>query len=375
MNTDIRSNPILDSPYFDLAGHVGSRAYCLDNIVYASGSDETSVLLDVGVRNLVPNPIPEPAVQPSHAFEIRKTPTGGFGMFAGQAIPAGALISVERPSLIAPYIIALQTHSESDLFTALLQRLTPSTASCVSALANCKPLQECDPLEGIIRTNAIAITLPVPANVPHPELPTHRAIFVNTSRCNHSCSPNAAWHWDISTFSLSLKALRPLSKGEEITVTYITPTYSRAERRVRLQAMYNFTCACAACGQPTSQSSDAARLELHSFWSSTTLPSFETWCLDGSLSDHLLIDAHKRAVELIATEGLEVLADYGKHLDAIAMGYGALKEVKLFREWAGRARNARADDAGVKVLQKWINEPETFPVWGWRKSLKSPRQS
>ncbi|KAJ7759648.1 hypothetical protein B0H16DRAFT_1313336 [Mycena metata] len=375
MNADIRSNALLDSPYFDLAGHIGNRAYCLHNVVYAHATEETAALLDIGVKDLLATPMPSPTVASPKgvAFNIRQSdPKNGLGMFAARNISAGGIIVVERPILVAPYLIALESHRESELFTALLRRLSPETVARFMSLANCKPESECDMVEGIVRTNAIAITLDVP-DVPHPELATHRGIFLNISRCNHSCGPNAKWQWDPVTFALSLVALRPIRAGQEITVAYIAPTYSRAERRTQLKSMYNFSCRCEFCARPEAVTyrSDAARSELRAFWAADHLPPFEEWCLDATMSDYALIEAHKRAVALIESEGLEVL-DYGKHLDAIAMGYGALRDVEQFRAWTWRARDCRPmDPAGSRVMQNWITDPETFPVWGWRTSLKT----
>lgn len=190
MNANIRSDPILDSPYFDLAGHLRNRAYCMHNVGYASGTDETAALLDISVKDLLPAPIPPPrAASPNSVrFSIQPSEEGknGLGMFAKQNIPAGGLIVVERPVVVTPYILAFQDHPESALYTALLRRLAPKTASCFLALANCKPATECDEVEGIMRTNGIPIRLNVPTT-PHSELATHRAVFLNTSRCNHRC--------------------------------------------------------------------------------------------------------------------------------------------------------------------------------------------
>ncbi|KAJ7083543.1 hypothetical protein C8R44DRAFT_651994 [Mycena epipterygia] len=373
MNADIRSNPILDSPYFDLAGHIGNRSYCLHNVVYADAADKTATLLDVGVKNLLPVPMPAPSVPSPKGvtFAIRRSEKNhSLGMFAAQNIPVGGLVAVERPIIVAPYIIALQTHPESDFYAALLHRLSAETVARFMELANCKPASECDIIEGIMHTNSIAITLDVP-DVPHPELPTHRGIFLNISRCNHSCGPNAKWQWDPASFSLSLVALRPIQAGQEITVAYVTPTLSRSERRTRLKAMYNFSCRCEFCARPEAviSKSDAARAELHTLEAS--LPSFEKWCLDATMADHALINARIRAVALMESEGLEML-DYGRHLDAIAMGYGALRDVEQFREWSWRAKDFRLLDPDASwVLEKWIQDPDTFPVWGWRTSLKA----
>ncbi|KAJ7160618.1 hypothetical protein C8R43DRAFT_881458 [Mycena crocata] len=377
MNAEIRANPTLDAPYFDLAGHLANRAYCLHNVGYASSSsDETAALLDVGVYDLLPTPLPaSPAPKLKNApFAIRPSAgTHGVGMFAAQDIPVGGPILAERPVLITPHIIGLEPEFRSVFLDALLRRLTPSTAARILALANCRPTSECSVLEGIVRTNAIDINLPVP-DVPHPELETHRAVFLNASRCNHSCGPNAKWTWDAKSFSLSLEAVRPIPADAEITVAYVATDTTRSIRRAALQATHNFTCLCAFCARPDAviAQSDAARAELAAFWVHT--PAFEDWCTDTHLPDQALVAAHGRALRLIEAEGLEVLG-VGAHLDAVAMSYGALGDVDRFRAAAWQARDARHDKAKAKVLQKWIHDPESFPVWGWRKSVTRPERA
>lgn len=216
MNADIRSNALLDSPYFDLAGHIGNRAYCLHNVVYAHATEETAALLDIGVKDLLATPMPSPTVASPKgvAFNIRQSdPKNGLGMFAARNISAGGIIVVERPILVAPYLIALESHRESELFTALLRRLSPETVARFMSLANCKPESECDMVEGIVRTNAIAITLDVP-DVPHPELATHRGIFLNISRCNHRCVFRLFFTAQTSlTQSLQLRPKRQVAMG------------------------------------------------------------------------------------------------------------------------------------------------------------------
>jgi hypothetical protein len=115
--------------------------------------------------------------------EIVNTGKKGFGMFARRDIPAQALILVEHPVVITPYLVGLATPL-SDLYAQLFNRLPPKLYWDLMRLANCKSAEECSPFEGIVCTNAIGIQLDVP-DVPHPELSTHRAIFLNTSRCNH----------------------------------------------------------------------------------------------------------------------------------------------------------------------------------------------
>ncbi|KAF8970868.1 hypothetical protein BDZ97DRAFT_1694130, partial [Flammula alnicola] len=101
-----------------------------------------------------------------------------------------------------------------------------------------------------MRLHALAIDLPVPAGDDFAELPTHRGVFVNTSRCNHSCGPNAQWTWHPASFALVLTAVRAIQPGEEITIAYVAPQLPYKERRAVLWEVYGFECMCAWCVLP-----------------------------------------------------------------------------------------------------------------------------
>lgn len=336
---------------------------------YFIGDFQGVALLDESVERLLPDSF-EPAIRsPMDLVEICNTGKNGFGMFARRDIPAQGLILVEHPVIITPYLVGLPTPL-SDLYAQLFDRLPPKLHRDLMRLANCKPAKEYSLSEGIVRTNAIGIQLDVP-DVPHAELSTHRGLFLNTSRCNHSCSPNAKWDWDTATFSLSLSAVRPIRCGEEITIQYTSPVRPWEERQALLRSLYGFTCYCSACSLPSRRAilkSDQARATLDQFWS--TLPTFEEWCLDASMPDDMLINAHAYALKLIEQEGLEVL-DCGKHVDAIAMCYGALEDVEMFRPWTERVRDlkVRANPKQALVFAKWLSNPIAFPAWGWRRTF------
>jgi hypothetical protein len=188
--------------------------------------------------------------------------------------------------------------------------------------------------------------------------------------CVHSCSPNAKWEWDIATFSLRLSAVRTIRPGEEITIQYTPSVRPRQERQASLRSQYGFTCFCSACTLPSLaiQKSDQVRASLDQFWA--TLPTFEEWCFDASMPDDMLINAHARALRLIEQEGLQVL-DCGKHVDAIAMCYGALEDVEMFRSWTEKVRDlkVRANPKQAIVFSKWLSNPMAFPAWGWRRTF------
>jgi hypothetical protein len=74
------------------------------------------------------------------------------------------------------------------------------------------------------------------------------AFFPLQSCMNHSCCPNAkAFKRDEDKDGHAvILALKPISKGEEITISYIDEDLSYEERQVQL-ADYGFTCACSKC--------------------------------------------------------------------------------------------------------------------------------
>ena len=48
-------------------------------------------------------------------------------------------------------------------------------------------------------------------------------------------------------FYFQLRPSRDLEKEEEITISYVDPLNSSADRQKLLQAKYNFTCQCKVC--------------------------------------------------------------------------------------------------------------------------------
>ena len=65
---------------------------------------------------------------------------------------------------------------------------------------------------------------------------------------NHSCSPNAAIVFD-GNFA-SIRSIRDLAHGEQVTISYIDNTYKRSTRRGELRMGYFFDCQCQGCIPP-----------------------------------------------------------------------------------------------------------------------------
>ena len=78
------------------------------------------------------------------------------------------------------------------------------------------------------------------------------AVYAKLSRFNHSCAPNCTWHFAPpgsadSPVSVTVKAIRPIKKGDEATVCYLDASGGRDARRRRLWAEYRFACECDRC--------------------------------------------------------------------------------------------------------------------------------
>ena len=73
------------------------------------------------------------------------------------------------------------------------------------------------------------------------------AVYKYVSLLNHSCAPNCHTHWENGDSSLTIRALREIAPGEELTITYVDADSPRDARRARLANSYAFDCACSRC--------------------------------------------------------------------------------------------------------------------------------
>ncbi|KAJ3732078.1 hypothetical protein DFJ43DRAFT_997782 [Lentinula guzmanii] len=318
---------------------------------------------------------------------------GELGMVARTFIPQGGVILVEHPVIVVPAdmevdasVVGLdEAGSQSELYGALFSRLDSQMRKEVLALKDCSASPNAFTTRGIFNTNALDVRLEVDkrrkfqAKVQEQK---YKALFLKTSRCNHSCGPNAVWRFDRLSFTLTLSAVRAIHPGEEITISYINPFLPRHTRRTQLQSKWNFVCHCTHCDAPWTfpsaiSQSDKARYELSTFFKK--LPDWEQWCFDEN-NEQFMIERHLRAMQMREKEGLEGFQDgtgseivaYMKHIDALVMCYGALADVQGFTKWVRKAREVKLAEGPdnalhVKVLDLWLKEPGKFYVWGWKR--------
>lgn len=180
-----------------------------------------------------PNPAPAFAVSPSDGR--------GLGGYAVSAIAAGDLI-IEEPPLVK---VATQAGAGDEMFVHLGQAAKaldqPEHGAFFSLCHSAPPASPVE-AEHIARANAFSIC--------EPGAEDSIAVFHSISRLNHSCRPCARHGWDGARGVKTVRALRPISPGEEITISYLgneSILQLGRERRRQALSRLGFDCSCSRC--------------------------------------------------------------------------------------------------------------------------------
>jgi hypothetical protein len=203
----------------------------------------------------------------------------------------------------------------------------------------------------------------------------HNARHQTASFVINSCGPNARFDWNLTSFTGSVHAVRPIAAGEEVTVSYTHLLTSRDTRRARLRDSHLFECNCAFCCLPHAcdiASSDQRRAELLKSEDDGLSNGFDVWLGSRKLSLKTFMESHIALLQLAEREGLESYGNVAYHTDAIMRASGALGDRDLFRTWAVKAKVAWLVEYGsarrewrsrVEDCARWLGHPESFPLW------------
>ena len=164
-----------------------NETYVLHTIRLTSSTNEEntviSCLLNPSLIPLLPDPpFAQNSVQ-SISYCVLATPHKGFGMFATRDIPAGELIAIEHPALILP-----AASLPEEAYDEIGRQLPDKRRTELMAMANSRTAQECpSPVEGIVRTNALALQLDFPKSMANdgPDAKLYGGVYPLLNRCNH----------------------------------------------------------------------------------------------------------------------------------------------------------------------------------------------
>ncbi|KAG9246811.1 hypothetical protein BJ878DRAFT_256001 [Calycina marina] len=173
-------------------------------------------------------------------WRIDTIPGKGKGLFATQELAPGTLILNESPVVTTDGINSMET-AEKDIARALRTKDKESQRAYLS-LHNNFPTERKAILSNIIRSNGYPLG-------PNSEV---GGVFLNISRCNHSCRPNAKHSWNRTSQTQTVYSLRTIAAGEEITLSYLSGGASK-ERQASLLQNFQFRCTCDLCSLPADE--------------------------------------------------------------------------------------------------------------------------
>ncbi|KAL9075651.1 MAG: hypothetical protein Q9161_001403 [Pseudevernia consocians] len=172
-------------------------------------------------------------VEASAPYTIKSSPGKGLGMFTTKDIAKGTRILAEKPffSLTEEAVV-----SESDPYapndvSKAFDRL-PASEKLKYLGLHCPERPGCSLILSIYEANCF-------------EMGSGTCIYLDASRINHSCMPNAYYSWNSSIERVTLHAVKDIAEGEEITISYCSAYHTLEERKhelepqVRRQQMLN----------------------------------------------------------------------------------------------------------------------------------------
>ncbi|KAF3041883.1 hypothetical protein E8E12_004560 [Didymella heteroderae] len=259
---------------------------------------------------------------PADVYVVEPSEGKGLGVFALQDLDIGDIVMREAPILkIDPPDYVKGTGYPMAQVTELVRKefetLSPDAQAEVMSLTYHATVHEeatMDKIGIIFRTNAYNTDEQI-------------GLFPKIARINHSCRPNTSYYWSKKLNKRVVYASRPIKKGEEFFVSYISLLSTQEERQRHLDR-YGFKCTCSACAASLAlkRASDARRVEINQafldFEPQLTLAVPETASARRQARKNA--QASSQLAELVEEEGL---ADYyAKAYRVAAISYARIEE-------------------------------------------------
>ncbi|KAK3374908.1 hypothetical protein B0H63DRAFT_260256 [Podospora didyma] len=197
-------------------------------------------------------------IETSALYRMKEFPGKGMGLEAKKHIRRGDLIMANTVSLMIDYRVFDEITKEDymQLQVAAVDNLPAPHRAAVLELSthHATNLSHIEKIDKLTATNAFDIA---PDADDEDQDHSFFVVFPEIARMNHDCRPNADYYYDHATLTQYIHALRDIMPGEEITLSYINPAMTRADRMRRLKRIWGFDCACHLCTQ-AQKSADAS---------------------------------------------------------------------------------------------------------------------
>ncbi|KAH8911149.1 hypothetical protein BR93DRAFT_943251 [Coniochaeta sp. PMI_546] len=180
-------------------------------------------------------------------------------------------------------------------------------------------------------------------------------LFLEFSRINHDCQPNALYRFSPKTLALEVFPYRTIQPGEEITVSYTPISMPRHQRREYLSQVWGFDCSCSLCrstDEAEISDSDHRRERVGELRESVMQASSEQYF------ENALVMAHEW-LELGEKEGIPpLLAEYYDIVARLSFDVGDLQDARRYALLALGAwtKFGSVDDTDLEAAREYVRE-------------------
>ncbi|KAF1999530.1 SET domain-containing protein [Amniculicola lignicola CBS 123094] len=276
----------------------------------------------------------------SGVWSAEKIEGKGVGLVAKRNLEFGDRVTAYTPALIAVMEGELSTAEREKYWRIAIDQLPKETGEMYLGLATVFGIKSVV-VQDVVKANSFQLDVGGA---------THLAVYPETSRMNHACSPNAQYNIDPTLLTHFVHATRPIEKGEEITISYTSPLDFTDARQHHLKENFFFTCSCSRCNAKDQTDKVFRQMQIYqNILNGWDKPSKAT----PEMAENL--------IDLYRKEGLEGFLDipYGY----AALAYNAVGNTKVAEKYAHAAKAA--------ILMKdgqWTNNLKI-----WNKLLENPK--
>lgn len=293
-------------------------------------------------------------------YWIRTVPGKGYGIVAAGKIAKGTRILFEAPLIRVPRNIGCKDQLQKSI-AAKLASFPPNYGKAYFELQNM--YREESPEVGVALTNILPLG---------PKSPEH-GVFMQASRLNHSCLPNAQETWNEKAGKLSIHACRDVAGGEEITISFLSKRSCYEIRQLTLKTQFHFRCICSLCSMTPAKRklSDARQEEIQKLDNQVNSPMVHLYDPLNTLHNV------ERCLKLMMQEGIEDVSVPDIYFVAfqVAISHGDEARAKVFADRAlyNRRTVEGYDSPIVGRLEQLSNHPFRHLSYGitskWKSSI------
>ncbi|KAF9065431.1 hypothetical protein BDP27DRAFT_59429 [Rhodocollybia butyracea] len=302
------------------------------------------------------------------------------GLHASTSIEMGDLVFSERPVLIVPASIRIGeifvehlSHEEQnrlvmkhwlETLETVFHRVSKKDQEAFWKLRDIWQKDGKKSIHGIVQTNGFKVTgLEDPGL--EGNLGMYSGVCIQMSQINHSCRPNLERYWDMASFSMQLRATRKISRGEELTLSFIDQLQPFAVRKEKLK-QFDIVCSCPSCKKP--KIGDMRRKQFIA--GSPSTQEFTDWIKDPTRGDDHIIKRALVQISLLEADGLENSPYYDDCLSTIMLVYITLGDKDKAMRWGKQLGKWKQCRLGPESAREYDNPQKYTKHALWKLRVK-----